>query len=238
MLYVIVRRAIGHANRLKNILRRVNHRVKTTHNPLKFKVIRRINELSQRHPVILATVISTTRTAFCDVYFGQHWIEGRNFNNLNWDRAALFALFGFFYLGLFQYFLYSKLYPLIFNRIQAPLYRALSQTAVDLCIHSPVIYFPTFYVFRSYVYEKKLNLSIVKKSLHRFYFVNFKEDMKHLFIIWTPCIFLCFFVIPIRYRVPWIDFCGISWITLLSVTRGEKDRDIDLDGNKLENKSE
>eukprot|EP01083_Nonionella_stella_P153993 495536_1 len=122
-------------------------------------------------------------------------------------------------------------YTLHCNRITKFTVRTTTQTIVDMCCHSPVIYFPAFYIFKGCVYAKAVNMDVVKQSMHQYLFVNFKEDMRNYFIIWSPCIFLCFFAIPIRYRVPWINFCGIAWVVLLSVTRGEEEaKDTVLEG--------
>ena len=162
---------------------------------------------------------STIRYFAGDV--GQQSVEKQGSKHINWERALLFTSFGFFYAGIFSYGLYSKIYPMIFDRIKVPIHRAITQTVVDMSIHSPFVYFPAFYIFKAFVYEKRINVEMAKKALHQYFYVNFWDDMKHLYVIWTPSMFMAFFVIPTHLRLPWLNLCGIGWVALLSVTRGE-----------------
>ena len=130
---------------------------------------------------------------------------------------------GFFYCGFVQYGIYNKLYPVIFNNMKKGFARNLANTAADMIVHSPLVYFPIFYIFKGFVYEKCVSVDVVKQQLYQYFVINFREDMIDLYKVWGPTIFLMFAVIPIQYRVPWISTIGILWAIIISLKRGEKD---------------
>ena len=51
--------------------------------------------------------------------------------------------------------------------------------------------------------------------------------MPQVLCVLFPIFCVNFVFIPIRLRVPFIDLCGLGWIVLLSVTRGEKEANDD-----------
>lgn len=130
---------------------------------------------------------------------------------------------GMIYCGMVQYGIYNKLYPVIFGRMKEGFNKNISRTMVDMVFHSTFFYFPIFYIFKGFVYERSISIDIIKQQLHQYFMINFKEDMIDLYKIWLPTIFLMFYVIPMQYRVPWISTIGIVWAILLSLKRGDAD---------------
>lgn len=110
----------------------------------------RINNFSKRHPVLLASGTSCLRCAFADIVLAQLMVEKRDFNDINWNRVYLFSLYGALYVGGFQYWIYGKVYPYFFDRINKtnPMRSATLQTICDLSTYSPFVYMPIFYVFK------------------------------------------------------------------------------------------
>ena len=96
-------------------------------------------------------------------------------------------------------------------------------TMADMTIHSPLFYFPIFYIFKGFVYEKSVSIKVIKQQLYQYFVINFKEDMIDLYKVWLPTIAFMFAAIPIQYRVPWISTIGILWAVILSLKRGEAD---------------
>eukprot|EP00483_Globobulimina_turgida_P012821 UN12845 len=161
-----------------------------------FSKITTLNTWSARHPLILATSVMTIRCGICD-WLAQCVIEQRDWDTFNWSRFTLFSLFGFFYLGFAQYGVYNKLYPMLFGRMKKGMVQNVTSTMVDMMIHSPLLYFPAFYIFKGFVYENSVSMDVVKKQLYQYFVINFKDDMIDLFKIWTPTIFIMFAAIPI-----------------------------------------
>ena len=83
------------------------------------------------------------------------------------------------------------------------------------------------------VYKQRFDKEVVSAALHEYFVINFKEDCKHLFMVWTPLTIIMFAAVPPRWRIPWLDFCGLGWVTLLSVKRGEEHKESDQTANAV-----
>merc|ERR1712228_952180 len=109
---------------------------------------------------------------------------GRDKQSFNWSRFILFSAFGFFYGGFVQYGVYNKLYPVLFKAMKKGMLRNITTTMTDMIAHSTLFYFPIFYVFKGFVYERNVSLDIIKRQLHQYFFVNFNEDVIAFFKVW------------------------------------------------------
>ena len=130
---------------------------------------------------------------------------------------------GFSYLGATQYSVYNKLYPLLFDGIKHRMARNMAMTTADMTIHGPLVYFPVFYLFKGFVYEKSISMDVARQSMYQYFVINFREDMKAMYTVWCPAMFFMFTFLPIQYRVPFLLSIGLFWATMLSLKRGEPD---------------
>ena len=69
---------------------------------------RRAAAFPRERPVVFGCVFSALKTAFADYLVQRHFEER---TELDLRRTAVFTLFGFGYLGGWQYFLYVKCFP-------------------------------------------------------------------------------------------------------------------------------
>ena len=79
-----------------------------------FSKLTRLNLLSAKHPLMLATGIATLKSAVCD-WIAQTGIEGRDWDTFNWSRFTLFALFGLliiYFYNLYNCFFYEDSFTL------------------------------------------------------------------------------------------------------------------------------
>ena len=105
------------------------------------------------------------------------------------------------------------------------MFKNIMTTLTDMVAHSTFFYFPIFYVFKGFVYQRNVSLDIIKQQLHQYFAVNFNEDVSALFKLWTPAIFLMFAAVPIQHRISWISSVGIVWAIILSLKRGDARED-------------
>ena len=49
------------------------------------------------------------------------------------------------------------------------------------------------------VYKQKFDKEVVSAALHEYFVINFKEDCKQLWLVWTPLTMIMFAVVPPRY---------------------------------------
>lgn len=92
-------------------------------------------------------------------------VEKKNYDELDWKRNGIFVVFGFAYLGGFQYWLmvnkFSKWFPTRARFAQltlgeklkdtAGMMDALKMVAFDVFVHLPLIYFPCYYTCKEIV---------------------------------------------------------------------------------------
>lgn len=191
------------------------------------QTIQRIDASLQLHPVLLGSSLCCIKTIIAD-YFAQSVMDKKSFSDINWRRNYLFALFGFFYAGMFQYGLYSKLYPMIYKSISHWHWfpYALIQSVLDKCFHTQFIYFPTFYIFKSIVYDG-FSINNCKNSVNTYIYKNWKQDMISAIRVWIPVNIITFGIIPPYLRVPWVSAVSFVWIVMLSMLRGNPNEIID-----------
>jgi hypothetical protein len=119
----------------------------------------RLLQFARSQPYKTNIIIATFKTALCDVLV-QRYIEQRE--HIDWQRNAVFAAFGFAYLGCVQWFIYVDCFKRLFpgmavfagqslrEKLANPAgRRALAgQVALDNFVHYTFIYFPIFYMFK------------------------------------------------------------------------------------------
>mmetsp|Transcript_24969 Transcript_24969/g.37349 ORF Transcript_24969/g.37349 Transcript_24969/m.37349 type:complete len:416 (-) Transcript_24969:61-1308(-) len=193
-----------------------------------------IRRIPVQYPLSFGVVISTVKTSASDLLV-QKVVERRE--NIDWKRNGAFALFGCFYLGGFQYFLYVPVFGRIFPNAAKfaakPLREKLkdirgcmnvgSQVFLDQCVHHPLMYFPAFYLVKDFVATNgnpdiSRVLSDYKKTM--------KEDLIALWKVWVPSTLLNFAFMPMWARIPWVAGTSALWTCILSAMRGASVSDI------------
>jgi len=117
---------------------------------------------------------------------------------------------------------------MLFQSIKSGFLRNSVYTMADMAIHSPLLYFPMFYVCKGFVYEQSVSADVVRQQLYQYFGVNFQEDMLHLYKVWLPALCVMFAAVPLQYRPAFLFTVGAIWNMSLSVKRGEKDENIVL----------
>lgn len=119
---------------------------------------------AQQYPFANNIAIATAKTAAADL-LAQVVIAQTPVDAIDWQRAALFMLFGATYLGGFQYLYQVQVFKKLFDvdsftsqpwadkLRDGPGLRALAaQVALDLTVLT-LVYLPTFYVFKAGVFH-------------------------------------------------------------------------------------
>lgn len=165
------------------------------------------------------------KTGFAD-YLVQTYVE--RVEKFDFKRNMTFTLFGLFYLGAWQYFLYCKVFPYMFRdavtfatasirnkiRDRNGQMAALSQLIMDQFCHHPFMYFPFFYFLQSNLnggslYDAYLN-----------YKNNVIEDCQSLWKLWVPVMAFNFTFAPIWARIPIVATASLIWTMIISYNRG------------------
>jgi hypothetical protein len=169
---------------------------------------------AERHPFALQLGVATSKTAAADAMV-QIVVEKKSLQEIDYRRNAIFVVFGFAYLGGFQYWLmvnkFGKWFPTRARFSQLSLAEKLKDTAgqldalkmvaFDIFVHLPLIYFPSYYTCKEIVTSSSWNpLDWVKDGCTK-YWNNKEDDLTAMIKLWGPsdCIQ---FSMPVHISMP------------------------------------
>lgn len=116
------------------------------------------------HPFAFQLIIATVKTAAADLIV-QTIAEGKKLSDVDWRRNGIFVVFGFAYLGGFQWWLmvtkYRQWFPTMdafakmsfADKLKYPagMMDAGKMVLFDVIVHLPMMYFPTYYTVKEFV---------------------------------------------------------------------------------------
>lgn len=182
-----------------------------------------LNAWTKRRPVITATMVTTVKAAAADLMI-QMVVEKRS--TVDTRRSVFFGTFGFAYQGCFQYWMYNKLYEQVLFPGKSTRMIIAKVLATNL-ISDPVFFFPTFYAMREVLNAPSLtdvNLAMIPTALDK-YKHNAVDDIRNSWMIWVPAHTVTYAFCPPHLRMPWIALVSVSYVCLLSFTRGAYEAD-------------
>ena len=191
-----------------------------------------IMAFAKENPFVFQLGIATAKTSAADLV-AQVVGERKSLEEVDWQRNAIFVVFGFAYLGGFQYWLmvnkYRQWFPTMDRFAKLPFAEKLKDTAglldagkmvvFDIFIHLPVMYFPTYYAVKEFVGGHSWNPADWVKDGVTKYIRNSKEDLTAMVKLWLPsdCVQ---FVLPVHIRLPFRHVVSFFWTAYVSFTRG------------------
>jgi hypothetical protein len=186
----------------------------------------------KENPFLFQLGVATTKTSAADLV-AQVVGEKKSFSEIDWKRNGIFVVFGFAYLGCFQYYLminkYRQWFPTMDSFAKLTFAQKLKDTAglldagkmvlFDIIVHLPMIYFPTYYAIKEFVGGHSWNPVDWARDGVSKYANNAKEDLTAMIQLWLPadCIQ---FVLPIHIRLPFRHIVSFFWTVYVSFTRG------------------
>ena len=188
----------------------------------------RFTAWGRANPFALSLLTATGKTAAADA-LTQRCIEGRP--SVDARRLALFTAFGFGYLGIAQYWLYTVQFARWFPAAarfgehatlsarladRAGLRDLLLQTLAGNFVHIPFAFFPAFYVTQEVVNHG--SGASPRRALER-YRENAWDDLVAAWQIWIPG-HLIFFSTPLWARLPTNHAMSFGFCCVLSFMRG------------------
>jgi len=196
-----------------------------------------LSSFPKDHPFAFQLIVATGKTSAADLVV-QVVAEKKKFNEIDWKRNGIFVVFGFAYLGGFQWWLmvtkYRQWFPTMdrFAKLSfadklkdtAGIIDAAKMVVFDVVVHLPMIYFPTYYTVKEFVSMKSYNpVDWAKDGLTK-YSVNMKEDLTAMIKLWGPsdCVQ---FVLPLHIRMPFRHLVSFFWTAYVSFTRGHIEED-------------
>lgn len=191
--------------------------------------------VAKDHPFAFQLMVATGKTSAADLIV-QMVAERKDLDQVDWKRNGIFVVFGFAYLGGFQYWLmvnkYRQWFPTMDRFAKLPFREKLGDAAgmldaakmvlFDIVVHLPMLYFPTYYTVKEFVYGATWNpLDWVKDGVAK-YSRNLEEDLTAMVQLWGPsdCVQ---FVLPVHVRMPFRHIVSFFWTAYVSFTRGSLD---------------
>lgn len=187
---------------------------------------------AKRNPFIFQLGVATGKTAGADLIV-QVVAEGKDIHEVDWRRNGIFVVFGFAYLGCFQYWLmvtkFGQWFPTMSRFANLRLADKLKDTAgmldagkmvvFDIFVHLPLMYFPTYYAVKELVGGETWNpVDWVRDGVTK-YSNNARDDLTAMVQLWGPsdCIQ---FALPVHIRMPFRHIVSFFWTAYVSFTRG------------------
>jgi hypothetical protein len=191
--------------------------------------------VAKDHPFAFQLLVATGKTSAADLIV-QTVAERKSLREVDWKRNGIFVVFGFAYLGGFQYWLmvnkYRQWFPTMDAFAKLPFRDKLhnvpgmldagKMVLFDIVVHLPMLYFPTYYTVKELVYGTTWNpLDWVKDGAAK-YSKNLHEDLTAMVQLWGPsdCVQ---FVLPVHIRMPFRHIVSFFWTAYVSFTRGSLD---------------
>lgn len=184
--------------------------------------------------------LATVKTGAADL-LTQRAIEGKPWHKVDWSRNALFTLFGFGYMGCFQYFLYVNLFSRWFagaaRFANQPLRKKMTdfsgqldlvkQIAFDTLIH-PIWFFPIYYSVKESLNGNpnafEAPLSVVVTNALAKYRENARDDWLGFWKIWIVGDVVVMGLCPMWARLPANHAFSFVYVCVLSFMRGEAEK--------------
>jgi hypothetical protein len=187
----------------------------------------------KKNPFAFQLMVATSKTSAADL-LAQMVAEKKSLAEVDWKRNGIFVVFGFAYLGCFQWWLmvtkYRQWFPTMDRFAKLPFAEKLKDTAglidaakmvvFDITVHLPLMYFPTYYTVKELVVGQSWNPSDWLVDGCTKYMNNTKEDLTAMIQLWGPsdCIQ---FVLPLHIRMPFRHLVSFFWTAYVSFTRGK-----------------
>lgn len=126
--------------------------------------VSKVMSFPKDHPFAFQLIIATVKTSAADLVV-QMVAEGKQLSEVDWRRNGIFVVFGFAYLGGFQWWLmvhkYRQWFPTMdafakmsfADKLKYPagMLDAGKMVLFDVIVHLPMMYFPTYYTVKELV---------------------------------------------------------------------------------------
>eukprot|EP00928_Gymnodinium_smaydae_P098991 TRINITY_DN932_c2_g3_i1.p1 TRINITY_DN932_c2_g3~~TRINITY_DN932_c2_g3_i1.p1 ORF type:complete len:279 (+),score=31.53 TRINITY_DN932_c2_g3_i1:48-884(+) len=187
----------------------------------------------ERRPFAFHMMIAVTTKVGGDaaVQFYENYKTGSQ--GLDFRRCCLFLTFGFFYIGLAQWYLYVNVFSTVCpksirfaneslqKKISDPVGQRsyVCELLVDNCFHYVFLYLPAFYVLKEFIQgNSRCSLRAIMLGMKQCW-KNLRADVLLAWMVWIPAD-LIVFAVPMWLRLPINHTVNLIWALLLSYVRG------------------
>uniref|UniRef100_A0A7S0PVC0 Uncharacterized protein n=1 Tax=Asterionellopsis glacialis TaxID=33640 RepID=A0A7S0PVC0_9STRA len=131
--------------------------------------------------------------------------------SMDWKRALTYLLYGAFYQGMVQEYLYNNVFPAVFGT-SSDFNTVAIKVVFGTYILTPLITLPTVYMTKALVFGYSL-----RKALQEYiYDIQKKGLLKKCWLLWTPVNAIAFAFVPEHFRITFIAMVSFVWVMILS----------------------
>jgi len=134
---------------------------------------------------------------------------------LDYRRNLAFLLYGGFYDGMAQEFLFNGVFPILFGE-GGGFITAAKKVLFDMLVMSPCLCLPMAYIIKAIVYRQSVSDGVQSYI----YDVKNKSLLKKFWLVWFPVQCLTFTVVPTQFRIAFMSCFSFFWLILLSIIAG------------------
>lgn len=146
-------------------------------------------------------------------------------NDIDVSRNLAFLAYGGIWQGIFQQFLFTALYPLLFagNSWDS----ILEQVVFDTSVMGPMVCLPIVYTVKNLFRTGNVSKETVLEALETYYdHVTTRGLLTTYWSIWIPAQFATFGFVPPHLRVLFVAAVSFFWVTKLSaISAVDQDQD-------------
>ena len=192
-----------------------------TDNPMYAMILSDINSFYKDYPYFSSFITVGVKAALAD------GVAQANEGNLrfHWLRSLVFFLYGGFYQGMAQYYIYNHIFPILFGD-STTWTTVLKEVCFDCLVVTPSICLPLAYIMKAIVYQYGFY-----EACQRYYIdITCNSLLYYYWSIWAPVQCLTFSVVPKHLRIIFIAAVSFFWVIILSSVsaKGDADRDMAL----------
>ena len=136
--------------------------------------------------------------------------RSENASSIDFRRNLAFVLYGGGYQGCFQYFVFNKVFPVMFGEGTDVLTVTL-KVVFDQLVLTPFLCLPCAYLVKALIFAYPL-----REGLDRYVADARRDLLWKYWLIWTPTQCLTFSVVPEYLRIAFIAFVSFFWLIILS----------------------
>jgi hypothetical protein len=136
------------------------------------------------------------------------------------QRTIAFLLYGGFYQGMAQQYIYSTLFPLWFGTDEATnINTLLTKVFFDNAIVSVCVCLPIAYLTKAIIFGKTFQDGLDKYVED----ITTRNLLFRYWSIWIPAQFCTFGVVPEHLRIAFVAFVSFFWLLILSSVSANED---------------
>jgi len=133
-------------------------------------------------------------------------------------RTLAFLLYGGFYQGCVQEYVFNHLFPRMFG-VGTDIRTVASQVSFELFVMSPFITLPVAYLFKAVV----LNFGVLEAFSRYWHDVSQNGLLFKYWSLWAPINSITFSIVPMHFRITFIACISFFWMIALSYISAKSD---------------